>query len=182
VTAIVAVRAADGFVALGGDSFYGDSKTVDLGAAPKVEAVGPIGFGVCGSVPAETAFRIALRKFVRKRITERAILEDLPALAYDEAERRHVCDEDRGSAGYMLVHDGAIYTVEGLDGIVRTARPYAAIGAGGPLALAAAAYPPDIMPNGYAASLVVRRALGVAADLSPWVRAPFHVITISGGK
>lgn len=179
MTAIIAVRADDGTVALAGDSFCGDKRYADL-CQPKVQLLTPVlGVGVSGDPTAEVAFLSAMRVLAKKRnLQERHILVDLPEMLAKEAAKLGVESPDVGD--YLIVHQGSLYVVDHGVGVYRSARGVACVGCGSVAALAAAlAWLTDpIVIDRTGASNIATGALEIAAEVVPFVRGPFTTVTV----
>ena len=92
----------------------------------------------------------------------------------------HGVDEMKESA-YILTFDGSIYHFDEDFGLWESARTYAAIGEGRPLALGALGQTYKQGLHDEKPEQAIREALEVAEEWSPWVCGPHKVIEVTHG-
>jgi len=189
MTVVVAVTCNDGTVVMGGDSFCGDEDLVNVCRADKVYLVGPVGVGICGSVRSEQLLDRVLREHIpeKKEISEEWLRNDFTDFLHD-AMKEHGSMHDREGthemrdSHYIIVFDGVTYYLETDFSLWESRRPLAAIGIGRKIAYGAMGAMLSTLggelPDVEFAENMVRTALAVSAEWSPWVVPPFTVITV----
>lgn len=169
MTCIVAVEAPEG-VWVGSDSFVGTPDTVDICDRPKVRRVGRAWVGFAGDIAIGQAI-IASSWPQRKRGEDP--LDYLVRALAPEVRRAYKDTPQPGAFRLLVVLDRRTYECMADGGVTRSGRGYTAIGAGEDFALGALHATANDPPERR-----VRAALAAAAEFSPLVCKPFHVLKV----
>jgi len=192
MTVVVSISCSDGSVILGGDSFCGDSEVSDLCFEDKVYTVGPVGVGICGSVRNEQVLKKALCHYVleKKEVTEEWIRGDLSEEIREYMKEAGCVGETNGyqeikDSGFILSFNGKNFFLDDDFGMWESKRSFCAIGAGrhyayGALSALVLSHYPDLSsrPEPSIAAEFVLKSLQIASVWSPWVSAPFSLVSV----
>jgi ATP-dependent protease HslVU (ClpYQ) peptidase subunit len=167
MTVLVAVESPEGVV-LGCDSFLGGEALRDLHHGPKWRRLGPLviaGAGQCFPDQALGTLRVDSRPRRREDGRDwiaRAVVA--PMVERGSWRREGI------AAAFLVAYRGAVYEIDETLGVSRSARGYAASGAG-----YAYAYGALHATEGRPALERVRAALTAACEMSPVCCGPLHV-------
>ncbi len=172
MTCIVALERA-GQVYLAGDSFAGGEGEANLTDLPKVQRIGSVAVGFCGSFAAERIAREVLGAYAKRKLS-RVQIETVAQQIRDEAKRLDLIRDGEWDAWFLIGCDGEALIVQSDFSVVRSAKGYAAIGSGADYALGAL----FVSAKEKAPKEILLGALRAAAFHSTTVRGPFHVVAL----
>ncbi|NBU69892.1 MAG: hypothetical protein EBS53_00290 [Bacteroidetes bacterium] len=184
MTCIVAIE-HEGVVHLGSDSFLGGAFTRDHLARPKFFTKGPrfsIAFagGLRGAQIVE--HDLVFRKKKRTEDEESYLVLEVAKKLHTGFKRvgANIVDEGKvesHDSNFLVCINGKVFVIQDDYSVIRSSHGFAAIGAGQDFALGALSclfsHVPDMPPKEK-----VRTALEVAAEFSPQVCGPFHIIEV----
>jgi hypothetical protein len=168
MTVLVALETPRGVV-LGTDSFIGNDAVRDVTAGPKWRRVGPLVIAFSGSMRLAQSLSL-LKPPKQPRRGEDVCDWIVRTVVRPLVEANEWPKGTTSDLGLLVAYAGRCYEVGSDLGVSRSARGYAATGAGYPYALGAL--------HASGASEPVRRvsaALAAACDLSPMCCGPLHV-------
>lgn len=174
MTCVIAIE-QDGVAYIGSDSFLGTDLIRDSVDKPKFFFKGnSLVIGYAGSLRSAQIVEHSI-KFRRPRKGEsidRFLVKEVVAkirAAFAEEGLSDTCDTE-----FLVVCRNKIYMIQSDFSVARNAHGFLVIGSGQDFALGAlAAIPKDIPPKER-----IEKALSIAAEFSPHVCGPFHIIEV----